>query len=37
MPKGYTGKIMRVNLTNGKIMVEEPNQNFYRWYMGVEP
>lgn len=34
MPKGYNGKIARVNLTNGKISVEEPSRVFYRKYLG---
>jgi aldehyde:ferredoxin oxidoreductase len=34
MPNGYWGKILRVDLTNGKTMVDENNDNFYRRYMG---
>jgi len=34
MPFGYTGKILHVNLTSGKIVVEEPPESFYRTYMG---
>ena len=34
MPYGYNGKIARVNLTTGKISVEEPGFVFYRTYMG---
>jgi len=34
MPKGYNGKIMRVNLSKRKIVVEKPDQSFYRRYMG---
>jgi aldehyde:ferredoxin oxidoreductase len=33
---GYCGKILRVNLTEGKIRVENPDENFYRTYMGGE-
>lgn len=32
--KGYTGKIARVNLTTGNVTVEEPNDAFYRTYVG---
>jgi len=31
---GYTGKILRINLTNKKISIEEPDNNFYRKYFG---
>ncbi len=31
---GYTGKILRVNLTESTIDVEEPNAAFYRRYLG---
>ena len=34
MPEGYTGKILRVNLTNRNISVEEPGEKFYRRYFG---
>jgi aldehyde:ferredoxin oxidoreductase len=34
MPFGYTGKILRVNLSTGEISVEEKNERFYRTYMG---
>ena len=34
MPKGYNGKILHVNLTEGKTWVEEPGRNWYRTYMG---
>ena len=34
MPKGYNGKILRVNLSKRKTMIEEPSQDFYRRYMG---
>ena len=31
---GYNGKILHVDLTNGKFRVEEPGVAFYRKYMG---
>jgi len=34
MRYGYNGKIMRVNLSEGAISVEEPDQGFYRTYYG---
>jgi len=34
MPYGYNGKILRVNLTDGKITVEEPGEAIYRRYLG---
>jgi len=34
MPHGYNGKILHVDLTNGKFQVEEPGDEFYRKYMG---
>ncbi len=34
MPKGYSGKILRVNLTTGKISTDEPDDLFYRRYLG---
>lgn len=34
MPYGYNGKILHVDLTNGKFRVEEPGEAFYRKYMG---
>ena len=34
MPFGYNGKILHVNLTEGKITIEEPPESFYRTYMG---
>ena len=34
MAHGYNGKILRVDLTTGKFEVEEPNEAFYRKYMG---
>jgi len=34
MAFGYTGKILRVNLTGDKIQVETPDEKFYRRYFG---
>lgn len=34
MSYGYHGKILHVDLTAGKIEVEEPEETFYRKYMG---
>ncbi len=34
MPHGYTGKILHVDLTHGKLDVETPDEAFYRKYMG---
>ena len=34
MPYGYNGRILRVDLTNEQISVEEPGEAFYRTYMG---
>ena len=34
MPFGYNGKILHVDLTRGKLEVEEPPEAFYRKYMG---
>jgi aldehyde:ferredoxin oxidoreductase len=34
MPNGYNGKILHVDLTKGSLTVEEPNDAFYRKYMG---
>ena len=34
MPYGYNGKILHVNLTTGEIITEEPEEAFYRKYMG---
>ena len=36
MPLGYTGKILRVNLSKDKISTESPDEIFYRRYMGGE-
>jgi len=34
MPNGYNGKILRVNLSNRSYDIEEPNERFYRKYLG---
>lgn len=34
MPYGYHGRILHVDLTTGKLEVEEPTETFYRKYMG---
>ena len=34
MPLGYTGKILHVDLTDRKIEIEEPDETFYRMYLG---
>ncbi len=34
MPYGYTGKILRVDLTNRKSEIETRDDNFYRAYLG---
>ncbi|MGD2155553.1 MAG: aldehyde ferredoxin oxidoreductase family protein [Anaerolineales bacterium] len=34
MPHGYHSKILHVDLTIGKVEVEEPDPNFYRKYIG---
>ncbi len=34
MAKGYAGKILRVNLTSGNVTMEEPDELFYRRYVG---
>ena len=34
MVHGYHGKILHVNLTNSQLRVEEPDEAFYRKYMG---
>jgi aldehyde:ferredoxin oxidoreductase len=34
MPSGYTGKLLWVNLTNGEIKVETPDESLYRNYVG---
>ena len=32
--KGYCGKILHVDLTHHKFRIEEPDEAFYRLYMG---
>jgi len=34
MPNGYNGKILHVDLTMGSLTVEEPEEAFYRKYLG---
>lgn len=34
MAYGYCGKILHVDLTTGKVEIEEPDEGFYRKYMG---
>jgi len=34
MPNGYNGRILHVDLTKGELSVEEPNEAFYRKYLG---
>ena len=34
MPYGYMGKVLHVDLTAGKLEIEEPPESFYRTYMG---
>jgi len=34
MPYGYNGRVLRVNLSKNSIWVEEPDESFYRKYMG---
>src|SRR5215475_6563495 len=34
MPNGYNGKVLHVDLTFGALTVEEPNEAFYRKYLG---
>jgi len=34
MPNGYNGKILHVDLTEGTLTIEEPEEAFYRKYMG---
>jgi aldehyde:ferredoxin oxidoreductase len=34
MPYGYNGKILHIDLTTGKLEVEDPPESFYRKYMG---
>ena len=32
--KGFNGRILRVNLSDGKISVEEPPDDYYQRYIG---
>ncbi|NPV09412.1 MAG: aldehyde ferredoxin oxidoreductase family protein [Anaerolineae bacterium] len=34
MPYGYAGRILHVNLSEGSLTIEEPDERFYRTYMG---
>src|SRR5512134_3038780 len=34
MPNGYNGKILHADLTKGELTVEEPEEAFYRKYLG---
>ncbi|MEM2905217.1 MAG: aldehyde ferredoxin oxidoreductase family protein [Candidatus Bathyarchaeia archaeon] len=34
MPYGYMGKVLRVDLSDGRTVVEKPEENFYRRYFG---
>ena len=34
MPNGYNGRILHVNLSTGKLEVEQPDEAFYRLYFG---
>jgi aldehyde:ferredoxin oxidoreductase len=34
MPYGYAGKILKVDLSNWKIEIDEPDEAFYRTYLG---
>ena len=34
MSHGYNGKILRVDLSNNRLSVEKPEDNFYRKYVG---
>jgi aldehyde:ferredoxin oxidoreductase len=34
MPNGYHGRIVHVNLTTGKLEIEQPDEAFYRLYFG---
>ena len=34
MPLGYTGKILRVDLSSQKVAVDEQDEAFYRSYLG---
>jgi aldehyde:ferredoxin oxidoreductase len=34
LPNGYAGRILHVNLTTGQLTIEQPDDRFYRTYMG---
>ena len=34
MANGYTGRILHVDLTSGKLEIENPPESFYRKYIG---
>ncbi len=34
MPEGYSGKIIRINLSDRSIKIEEPGMRFFRTYLG---
>ena len=34
MAKSYTGKIVHVDLNKAKVSIEEPDESFYRFYLG---
>ena len=34
MAKGYAGKVLRVDLSNGEVWTEEPSEDIYRSYVG---
>jgi len=36
MPHGFIGRILRVDLSSGRLAVEEPPEDFYRQYFGGE-
>jgi aldehyde:ferredoxin oxidoreductase len=37
MPNGYTGKILHVDLTNGRLEIGGAARAFYRKYMAAAP
>lgn len=34
MACGYNGKVLRVDLNNGRVSIEEPGEKIYRQYLG---
>ena len=36
MPFGYNGKILRVNLSNERITIENPDESFYRRFLSTQ-